>query len=57
LKIALKFKIPCRIAHDHIAIDKLSLFSIISQKENLKEEPRYKNNLKLRLKKKRLARS
>jgi len=50
LKIAKEFKIPCRIAHAHIAIDKLSLFSIISQKENLKETA--KKIIKLRLKKK-----
>ena len=37
LKIAQEFKIPCRIAHAHIAIDSVSLKTIQSYKEGPKE--------------------
>lgn len=50
LKIAQEFNIPCRIAHAHIAIDRLSLLSIVSQKESIKET--LKKVIKLQLKKK-----
>ncbi|SFD07622.1 glycosyltransferase family 1 protein [Algibacter pectinivorans] len=48
-KIAAEFNIPCRIAHAHIAINKVSLPSIISGKESLKES--LKKLVKLQLKK------
>ena len=50
LKIAREFKIPCRIAHAHIAIDKVTVASLLSNKESLKEN--LKKIVKLRLKKK-----
>ncbi len=49
LKIAREFNIPCRIAHAHIAIDKVNLSSFLSQKESLKET--FKKVIKLQLKK------
>lgn len=49
LKIAEEFNIPCRIAHAHIAIDKVSLYSFLVQKESLKEN--LKKIIKLQLKK------
>ncbi len=49
LKIAREFNIPCRIAHAHIAIDKVSLSSFFDQKESLKET--FKKVVKLQLKK------
>lgn len=50
LKIAKEFKIPCRIAHAHIAIDDISVFSLFSRKESIKET--FKKLIKLQLKKK-----
>lgn len=50
LKIAKEFNIPCRIAHAHIAIEKVRLFSILTSKSNFIEG--VKNFMKLRLKKK-----
>ena len=50
LKIAKEFNIKCRIAHAHIAIDKVTLRSILSNKESLKEN--LKKMVKLHLKKK-----
>jgi len=50
LKIAREFNIPCRIAHAHIAINKVSIHSILSGKESLKET--FKKLIKLQLKKK-----
>ena len=49
LKIAREFNIPCRIAHAHIAIDKVNLSSFLSQKESPKET--LKKLIKLQLKK------
>ena len=49
LKIAREFNIPCRIAHAHIAIDKVNLTSFLSQKESPKET--LKKLIKLQLKK------
>ena len=50
LKIAEEFKIPTRIAHAHIAIDKVGLKDIITQKENIKES--LKKIVKFQLRKK-----
>ncbi|AXT49820.1 glycosyltransferase family 1 protein [Aquimarina sp. BL5] len=50
LKIAKEFNIPCRIAHAHIAIDDVSILSLFSQKESIKET--FKKLIKLQLKKK-----
>ena len=50
MKIAQEFNIPCRIAHAHIAIDKINLLSIIAKKESFKET--VKKIIKLQLKKK-----
>ncbi len=50
LKIAREFKIPCRIAHAHIAIDDVGFSSLFSQKESVKET--FKKLIKLQLKKK-----
>ncbi|WP_299896341.1 glycosyltransferase family 1 protein [uncultured Aquimarina sp.] len=50
LKIAKEFNIPCRIAHAHIAIDDVSLGSLFSNKESIKET--FKKLIKLQLKKK-----
>jgi glycosyltransferase involved in cell wall biosynthesis len=50
LKIAREFNIPCRIAHAHIAIDKVNLITFLRQKENLKEI--FKKIIKFQLKKK-----
>lgn len=49
LKIAKEFNIPCRIAHAHIAINKVNLISLLSGKENLKGC--IKKIIKLQLKK------
>ena len=49
LKIAKEFNIPCRIAHAHIAMDKLTLKTIIKNKEGLTEVA--KKLIKLFLKK------
>ncbi|MCF7560786.1 glycosyltransferase family 1 protein [Sabulilitoribacter multivorans] len=49
LKIASEFNIPCRIAHAHIAIDKVNLSSFLNQKESPKEI--LKKLIKLQLKK------
>ncbi|MCL6294996.1 glycosyltransferase family 1 protein [Jejuia spongiicola] len=49
LKIARKFNIPCRIAHAHIAIDKVNLASFLNLKESPKET--LKKLIKLQLKK------
>lgn len=48
LKIAREFKIPCRIAHAHIAIDKVTILSLLKGKENIKES--IKKIIKLQLK-------
>ncbi len=37
LKIAKEFNIPCRIAHAHIALDRVSLATFFTQKESFKE--------------------
>ncbi|MBQ0733104.1 glycosyltransferase family 1 protein [Aquimarina celericrescens] len=50
LKIAKEFKIPCRIAHAHIAINDIGFSSLFSQKESLKET--FKKLIKLHLKRK-----
>ncbi|AXT59933.1 glycosyltransferase family 1 protein [Aquimarina sp. AD10] len=50
LKIAKEFEVSCRIAHAHIAIDKVSLATLLSSKENFKET--IKKLVKLQLKKK-----
>jgi len=50
LKISKEFKIPCRIAHAHIAIDDVTIFSLFSRKESIKET--FKKLIKLQLKKK-----
>lgn len=49
LKVASEFNIPCRIAHAHIALDKVSLKSLVTQKESLPEV--IKKIIKLHLKK------
>ncbi len=49
LKIAKECNIPCRIAHAHIALDKVSLGTFFAQKESLKEI--LKKVVKFRLKK------
>ncbi|XMO86147.1 glycosyltransferase family 1 protein [Algibacter sp. AS12] len=49
LKMAEEFKIPVRIAHAHIAINKVSLRSILSGKESISES--LKKIVKLQLKK------
>ncbi|MEP3836580.1 MAG: glycosyltransferase family 1 protein [Algibacter sp.] len=48
-KIAKEFNIPCRIAHAHIAINKVSISSLVTGKESLKES--LKKIIKLQLKK------
>jgi len=50
LKIAEEFKIPCRIAHAHIAIDKVDLNAFFEGKESYKEL--FKKVIKFHLKKK-----
>ncbi|GAA3641549.1 glycosyltransferase family 1 protein [Flavivirga jejuensis] len=50
LKIAREFNITCRIAHAHIAIDKVNFSTFINQKESLKEI--FKKLVKFQLKKK-----
>ncbi|WP_103068556.1 glycosyltransferase family 1 protein [Aquimarina sediminis] len=49
LKIAKEFNIPCRIAHAHIAIDKVNLSTLFTQKESFKET--LKKLIKFQLKK------
>ncbi|MEP1488782.1 MAG: glycosyltransferase family 1 protein [Algibacter sp.] len=49
LKIAGEFNIPCRIAHAHIAIDKVNIYSFLSHKESTKET--LKKIIKFQLKK------
>ncbi|WP_108868368.1 glycosyltransferase family 1 protein [Aquimarina aquimarini] len=49
LKIAKEFNIPCRIAHAHIAMSKLSITSIITGKESFSEG--VKKSIKFQLKK------
>ncbi len=49
LKVAKEFKIPCRIAHAHIAIDDVGFSSLFSRKESIKET--FKKLIKLQLKK------
>ncbi|MEW7278526.1 glycosyltransferase family 1 protein [Aquimarina sp. 2201CG1-2-11] len=49
LKIAEEFGIPCRIAHAHIAIDKVNIFSLFKSKESKSET--IKKIIKLQLKK------
>ncbi len=50
LKIAQEFNIPCRIAHAHIAIEKITLSDLVPNKENLKET--FKKLVKFQLKNK-----
>ncbi len=49
LKIAKEFEIPCRIAHAHIAIEKINLKNILTNKESISET--LKKIIKLQLKK------
>ncbi len=51
LKIAKEFNIPCRIAHAHIAIDNVSLKTILMYNESIKETAKkaLKNQLKKRI--------
>nr|WP_236951536.1 glycosyltransferase family 1 protein [Mariniflexile sp. TRM1-10] len=49
LKIAKEFKIPCRIAHAHIAIEEIKLKDLLNNKESTKEL--IKKIIKLKLKK------
>ncbi len=50
LKIAKEFKIPCRIAHAHIAIESIKFSDLLQNSESLKET--FKKLIKLHLKKK-----
>ncbi|WP_299252440.1 glycosyltransferase family 1 protein [uncultured Aquimarina sp.] len=50
LKIAKEFKIECRIAHAHIAIEKIKLKDLLPNNESLKET--FKKLIKFQLKKK-----
>ena len=50
LKIAKEFKIPCRIAHAHIAIEKISLKAIITKKESIRDTLKILVKLQLRKK-------